>query len=207
MSGGGKIFGIGISRTGSMTLTRALEILGHRTLFVTGYEEFERCIDDFDAFTHTPLAPIFAELDRRFPGSRFILLGRERKAWLRSCEKQFAAAAGAETPGQLEIRRRVYGVEDFDREVFTSAYVRHVQRVREHFRGRPEALLEIDVCAGEGWEKLGPFLGNEPPDVPFPSENSARDTFLRPSEIFKRFAVRHLYAVQLMHFAKSVLRR
>ena len=43
----------------------------------------------------------------------------------------------------------------------------------EYFRERPKDLLVLNVCAGEGWEKLCPFLNKERPDVPFPYLNKA----------------------------------
>jgi hypothetical protein len=48
--------------------------------------------------------------------------------------------------------------------------------VAAHFAGRPEDLLTLDLCAGEGWERLAPFLGWERvPERPFPWENRSPD--------------------------------
>lgn len=35
----------------------------------------------------------------------------------------------------------------------------------------PGDLLVIDICAGERWEKLCPYLGCEAPDISFPHAN------------------------------------
>ena len=40
-----------------------------------------------------------------------------------------------------------------------------VDGVREYFKVRPHDLLIIDVAAGEGWEKLCPFLEQPIPDA------------------------------------------
>jgi hypothetical protein len=40
--------------------------------------------------------------------------------------------------------------------------------VREHFADRPGDLLVLDITAGEGWDRLCPFLGLPEPGVPFP---------------------------------------
>jgi Sulfotransferase domain len=44
--------------------------------------------------------------------------------------------------------------------------------VLEYFEDRPEALLTLDITAGENWEKLCSFLGVPVPDVEFPFENA-----------------------------------
>jgi 3'(2'), 5'-bisphosphate nucleotidase len=44
----------------------------------------------------------------------------------------------------------------------------------DYFKDRPQDLLVIDVTAGEGWEKLCPFLGKPTPDIPFPKANVTR---------------------------------
>ena len=68
-----KIFGIGLSKTGTTSLARALEILGYKTrdyLGVTSYSHGDlssidlEVIDSNDAFTDTPVPSFYRELDR-----------------------------------------------------------------------------------------------------------------------------------------------
>ena len=77
-----KIFGIGLSKTGTTSLARALEILGYKTrdyLGVTRYSSGDLSsidldeIETNDAFTDTPVPSFYRELDSRYPGSKFIL--------------------------------------------------------------------------------------------------------------------------------------
>ena len=79
-----KVFGIGLSRSGSMALNSALKILGYRSLFVLTDTQFEKSLSNYDAFTHVPLAVMYKELDRRFPDSKFILNVRDPESWLQS---------------------------------------------------------------------------------------------------------------------------
>ena len=65
----------------------------------------------------------------------------------------------------------LYGTDVFDDQRFAAGYARFVAGVEEYFKDRPQDLLIIDVTAGEGWEKLCPFLGSPVPDVPFPKAN------------------------------------
>jgi len=43
--------------------------------------------------------------------------------------------------------------------------------VFSYFKGRPKDLLVIDIPAGDGWEKLCPFLGVPIPNQSFPKKN------------------------------------
>jgi hypothetical protein len=200
-----KIFSIGLSRSGAMTLNEALEILGYRSLFVLNYEHLEENLA-YDAFTHTPLASIYKDLDHRFPGSKFINNVRQRESWLQSIEKQWAANdASLLTEAACQLRRSIYGTEHFDRDHFSRFYDRHQQEVSQHFQDRPEALLTLDICAGEGFEKLCPFLGKPIPAQPFPYKNSARDGYARPSQKIKRFLIRYLKAQKIKQLLTAAL--
>jgi hypothetical protein len=72
------------------------------------------------------------------------------------------------------VRRLVYGTSTFDRELFITAYHRHANAVRAYFKGRPGALLEMDIIAGDGWDELCPFLRVETPEAPFPDLNKRK---------------------------------
>jgi hypothetical protein len=66
------------------------------------------------------------------------------------------------------LRAGVYGCYDFDAERFSHVYEVHERIVREYFEGRPDDLLVLDVCGGEGWPELCEFLGRPQPRMPFP---------------------------------------
>ncbi|NIR27882.1 MAG: sulfotransferase family protein [Gammaproteobacteria bacterium] len=180
----GKIFGIGLSRTGTCSLNDALELLGYASVHFPDIQE-NICNADYDlevlrradAITDSPVAPIFPQLDRAYPGSKFVLTVREKEAWLAACERWYKMKdelwAGTEYEDVPKFNRLfVYGCVRFSRERFSYVYDRHLREVRHHFAGRPYDLLLIDICAGEGWEKLCPFLGAEIPDEPFPHSNT-----------------------------------
>ena len=44
-------------------------------------------------------------------------------------------------------------------------------RIKEYFVDRPDDLLVIQICDGEGWQKLCPFLGEKIPEESFPARN------------------------------------
>ena len=47
----------------------------------------------------------------------------------------------------------------------------HYSERKKYFKDRPNDLLVMNICNGEGWEKLCPFLNKPVPDAPFPKEN------------------------------------
>ncbi|MBC7360383.1 MAG: hypothetical protein H5U10_17790 [Desulfacinum sp.] len=183
-----KIFGIGLSKTGTTSLANALALLGYRVKDNPGLrrytpgslpDELIAIVDAHDALTDTPIPSYFRELDSCYPGSKFILTVRDRASWLRSCRKQFTQAhANKQNEAHRVLFMDLYGCVTFDEEKFSSGYERHLNGVLKYFRNRPEDLLILDITGGEGWEKLCPFLGRSIPDQPFPKANVTRISWL-----------------------------
>ena len=168
-----KIFGIGLSKTGTKSLHAALLTLGYSAIHYVASRQWLRgdfrrdILSEFDAATDSPVPAYFEELDRRYPGSKFIYTTRpDLDDWLDSCQRQFARMNDGTVNG---IRLAQYGVSEFSRDRFANVYHRHDARVREYFRDRPGDLLEFDLFSGEGWEKLATFLGQPVPSGRFPS--------------------------------------
>jgi 3'-phosphoadenosine 5'-phosphosulfate (PAPS) 3'-phosphatase len=176
-----KIFGIGLSKTGTTSLAHALEILGYRTKDYMGVSRYTRAdlssidfdvLDQYDALTDTPIPSFYRELDARYPDSKFILTIRDRDGWLKSCKKQFTQRlADKQNEAHKLLFLDLYGTDVYDEQKFTRGYEAFVGGVMEHFKNRPLDLLVINIASGEGWDKLCPFLGKPTPDVPFPKAN------------------------------------
>lgn len=181
-----KIFGLGLSRTGTTSLTQALLMLDVRSLHwphdELSQQELLPYLEDrsrpfrfsaaefYQGLTDTPVTAVWRELARLYPDARFILTLREREAWLRSCERAWATAVARQYAGPLgpycrAINTAVYGTPDFSREVFAEVYERHRTEVLEAL---PD-VLELQV--GEGWERLCGFLGKSVPTRPYPHLN------------------------------------
>ncbi len=176
-----KIFGIGLSKTGTSSLARALELLGCRTKDYLGIETYARgdlnSIDrkvmaEYDAFTDTPIPSFYKELDREYPNSKFILTVRETNGWLKSCKKQFTQKLDdKQNEAHKELFMDLYGCSVFDEQLFKKGYNKFVDSVLDYFQNRPHDLLILDIIAGDGWEKLCPFLDKPIPDIAFPKAN------------------------------------
>lgn len=167
-----KVFGIGLSKTGTVSLTAALTRLGYRCRH---YPHLLRVIElagQFDALTDSPVISYMELLDRFYPEARFILTVREINSWLASCERHFAKKPlKSIAEWKLLNRRAVYGRVDFERETFLAVYRRHLVRVTNHFADRPGKLLIMDICSGDGYEQLCPFLGLPILTESFPYKN------------------------------------
>lgn len=200
-----KIFSIGLSRTGAVTLNEALTMLGYRAhLVADGEEDLQGELADFDAYTHTPLAALYKELDERFPNSKFILTVRaNREGWLNSCEKLFSLIA-KQSEASIKVLMRTYGTNVFDREVFNTAYERHMENVMEYFKDRHDDLLILDITSGEGFEKLCPFLGKPILNQPMPRRNTM-ESLHKPSKKIKRFLVNWMMAREIKWFLKKLI--
>lgn len=185
-----KVFGLGLSKTGTSTLTEALNILGIRSIHFPNddqtFAELKRgeyrlsILQEYDGATDTPIAPYYAQLDRAWPGSKFILTVRDKASWLRSAEAHWRVLKVDGRMAQNErfqgfvdfISACVYGCIYFNAERFSHAYDTHVRNVTEYFAARPEDFLILDICSGAEWNELCGFLGLPVPEgVPFPHTN------------------------------------
>jgi 3'-phosphoadenosine 5'-phosphosulfate (PAPS) 3'-phosphatase len=188
-----KIFGIGLSKTGTTSLAHALDILGFRTKDYPGITHYRagdlssvdrELVDSYDALTDTPIPSFYRELDVRYPGSKFILTVREKEGWLKSCRKQFnERSAAKQNDAHNQLFMDLYGCKVFDEHKFLDGYERFVDGVLEYFKDRPNDLLVINVTAGEGWKELCRFLGQPLPEIPFPKANVTQITWMNINDI------------------------
>jgi hypothetical protein len=172
-----KIFGIGLNKTGTISLHEALETLGFRSLHHGGPDvrhAVERAfdealpllqyLDDHDAFSDIEFLSVnYALLDEQYPGSKFVLTTRDLPGWLQSrrrhVERNVARAAAGEYSGTFLT---------VDLDAWTQQWVTHHSRVSAYFTDRPNDLLVMNIVAGDGYPELCSFLGRPPPGEPFP---------------------------------------
>jgi hypothetical protein len=182
-----KVFCIGLSKTGTRSLHDALQLLGLRSVHWGGPDldtavrrgpeikarveqalhEGRPLLDDLedaDAYSDIEaLSSRFDVLDRQYPGSRFILTTRPLDDWLSSRRQHVEANRARQARGEYAGTFLTVDLAGWTEEATA-----HERRVREHFAGRPEDLLVMDITAGDGWSQLCPFLGRPVPDAPFP---------------------------------------
>jgi len=176
-----KIFGIGLNKTGTTTLGKSLQLLGYshssynlRYLKQVSrglYRDLFRHVALFDSFEDWPYPLAYEQLDRQFPGSKFILTRRSSaKVWLTSLESH-----SMRTDPRIGCDTRIlaYGwsYPQLNPAAHISRYESHLIRVRTYFQNRPNDFLEVCWEEDSSWDTLCAFLDKPQPTLPFPHEN------------------------------------
>lgn len=187
-----KVFGIGLFRTGTTSLTGALAALGfdtaHWTNPLTHQLIGEIDIFMFGACTDSTVSQDFEKLYYLYPNARFVLTRRPIEDWVRSVENHHRRHSWAR---DLEALRITYGESHIPHRFaqaavefglylnagdLAEAYRAFDRRVVHFFSDKPGGkLLRLDVFAGQGWPELCRFLGRPEPDAAFPRLNTALD--------------------------------
>ena len=189
----GKVFGVGLGRTGTTSLTYALRDLGcharHCPYRLLRRDEHGIVVLDMeraarlDAITDLPAARFYRELDHVFPSSKFILTIRDADSWVCSMRKIFLMnTAISLLPKMRELFCDTYGTCVLSRtDILIERFNAHNREVRAYFADRPGALLVLDVRAPDAWGELCRFLGKPMPPrgAAFPRLHSGRFTTLR----------------------------
>jgi hypothetical protein len=178
-----KIFGIGLNKTGTSSLHRALELLGYRSFHFGNtdtYDQILRAIDERepllsyldpepDAISDVITVTYYFYLaDAQYPGSKFILTLRDIEEWVDSRRRHVERNQRLKESGEY-----FGGFLTVDPDTWVLEYRRHEAVVREYFASRPGDLLCFRPADGD-WEPLCEFLGRAVPEVPFPWENRDR---------------------------------
>lgn len=159
-----RVLCVGYLKTGTTSFAHAMRRLGFSHY---GYDrdllralergDVDRCLrvaERFDGLDDRPWShPMFVDaFRRRFPGSYFVLLEREEDQWLRS----YQSFSKRQEPAQDSLKR----LRD------------HNTTILELLADEPH-LLRMNICAGDGYQKICSFLGLQDPGLPFPWANSA----------------------------------
>jgi tetratricopeptide (TPR) repeat protein len=184
-----KIFGIGLSKTGTSSLAAALKTLGFSTLDWMNPLTCELFSEDdlhlFDAFTDTPVTACMEFLYHLFPASKFVYTIRAIDDWEQSItdhvRRHFGYTDFAEAKKAMQRRdafhhglrfsnlhRSLY----FNHGSYRDAFGAHDRRVKDFFRDKPSnRFLEFNIFAGQGWQELCAFTDDAVPVEPFPWSN------------------------------------
>jgi len=183
-----KIFGVGLSKTGTSSLGQALELLGlnnihHDRAFVPfiyddqdwthqnrSFEDLAHRLNSYDAAEDLPTAAYYEQLLQAFPDSYFILTIREVDGWYDSFEAhhhRMIKKWGGSLPFRIQaLHKKVYGSVEPDRVLWKQHFTAHNRRVIETIPEKQLLVLDI-VDKQEGWSQLCSFLNiNIGPCVP-----------------------------------------
>ena len=170
-----KIFCIGYPRTGTHSIISALGKLGYKgwhynrnhykwAVKAIRIGEFsEKILNDNVAFADVPIFYIYKNLDKMYPSSKFILITREKQSWFESM--QFV----------MNHKNRKLYPDDHNQFLWCNLYPEmieeHTKNVKDHFFGREDKLLVMDLKKID-YKILGGFLNIPEPFLgSFPHEN------------------------------------
>lgn len=186
-----RIFGIGFQRTATMSLYEAFKVLGfdsfHWETNDTARDIWDQMnefgkswtLERYYALCDNPIPMLFKQLDKAYPGSKFILTMRDEDAWIRSVERWWNPLHNPSRwewdvwPFPNRIHRACYGRADFDATTFLDRYRRHNQEVMDYFRHRPDDLLIMRMENEPGWPALCEFLDVPTPAIAYPHVNGS----------------------------------
>lgn len=183
-----RIFGIGMHKTATTSLHTALKILKFDSAHWKSahwakaiWSEMiamgkSSTLEQHYALTDLPLPLLYKQLDKAYPGSKFILTVRDEQKWLRSVEKHWSydynqfRASWDHDPFSHRIHKELYGINTFNAAVFLAKYRQHNAEVKDYFKSRPEDLLVMHMDKDEGWAELCSFLNCPVPVISYPRQ-------------------------------------
>lgn len=189
-----RIFGIGLHKTGTTSLHEALRTLGFDCAHWTSahwarriWNEMQdsgrsRTLEHHYALCDLPIPLLFRELDKAYPGSKFILTVRDEVDWLRSVRNHWRSSGNRyreswdNDPFTHRVHQELYGRRDFDAGVFLARYQLHNAQVREYFANRPGDLLTLDIDHENKWGPLCALLKATAPSCSYPKANEGDRT-------------------------------
>lgn len=151
-----------------------------------------RVYDDIEVFSDFPAPLYLDELMGAYPDAKVVLTIRDTESWWESISGRYGTHPirsiglfGRITmnlnfktwPRQrydrsrmfkLASRKMAYGSVVPKELNYKARYEHHNNQVMS--KVSPEKLLVMDICAGDGWENLCPFVGCEVPEQDFPLE-------------------------------------
>jgi hypothetical protein len=164
-----RIIGVGLPKTGTNSLSAACRMLGFRSIHNPakvrrlirknerrGLAPLSGRLRNVNAFFDGPYASRVSQLVQCYPDAMFILHTRRFDQWLVS------TLAHNWRKGRAD-----------NKEALTEKYNTILPMVRNTLVTSGVRFIEMDITAGDGWEKLCPFLGVPTPSKPFPHLNSA----------------------------------
>jgi len=164
-----KIWGIGLSRTGTTSLSKVLQLAGLSVIHYPSESQIYWGINDGGC--DITVTAEYKKIDKHFPNSKFILTTRDIDEWVESIVPYLQRKKHwNQSPRQVNIRQRLYGDAFPNPDQARKAFIRHENDVYRYFEGRND-LLTLNIVGGDTPEKLWNFLGLDNPPKNFPHEN------------------------------------
>lgn len=163
-----KVFGVGLSRTGTTTLATYFHSLGLKVLhfdysllginYNFSAQDFVGKYDDVDVVFDLPTAFYYKNLINNYPNSLFISTYRDADSWFKSFKVYLQTFNDyVFSPGKFPfafqlLHKHVYGSEEPDEKLWIANYKKHYSDVLTHIPS-PQ-LFQIDVSELDNYSKI-----------------------------------------------------
>jgi Sulfotransferase domain/N-terminal domain of galactosyltransferase len=219
-----RIFGIGMHKTGTNSLDTALKMLGFDSTHWDSpkrarkvWEEMasygrSKTIESHYAWCDFPITTLYKQLDKAYPGSKFILTTRNEDKWLESVKKHWSylhnkfRATWDYDSFTHRIHKEVYGQTKFNATVFLARFRCHNAEVKEYFKNRPDDLLIMDIDKKIGWPQLCKFLRKPVPTEAYPKKFITVTFWTSVLKFGQRLIdwIRKIYATIVTYIGQSI---
>lgn len=188
-----KIFCIGANKTGTTSLTNALQTLGFSVcpesiMFYPDskyfydqkmgkFDSLFELVHNFDSFEDRPWnhGDFYKELDKKFPNSKFILTIRDTENWIESYRRWNQKINLRDMWFYQLVSQVCYGVDDFllNEELMRDKYNERNNEIINYFEDTNQLLI-INFEENQGWKSLCEFLDKPVPKYSFPHLNRTK---------------------------------
>ncbi len=183
-----RIFGIGMQRTGTTSLHEAFRTLGYDAAHWKSAEWAQmiwreinrwgrsRTLEQEYALCDNPIPILYKELDKAYPGSKFVLTVRNEDDWIKSVATFWTYEGNRhrwtwdEDGFSHKMHGIIYGTTEFDEQIFRERYRKHNHDVMKYFHGRSD-LGKLEIEKATSISGLCRFLGAPIVNKPFPHAN------------------------------------
>jgi hypothetical protein len=177
----GKIFGIGLSKTGTKSLTY---ILQRNKFHVIHNPDVSKLFSGkYEGVTDVPVALNFKKLDEKFPNSKFIYTVRPNvEEWAQSLFKLWKGKNNGVNTNKMrkKIREDMYGVSNPNSPMeLYDAYKKHHENVMDYFKDREEDLLVLNIIGGDTPQKVYDFLNIKGKETIFPKLGTGENKLIK----------------------------
>jgi hypothetical protein len=160
-----KILNIGLPRTGTCSLNSAFKCLGYKSIH---YPKNINIINEFEAAAEVSFS--YQELENLYPNSLYIYTTRNFIDWVKSCHAH-------------KIHKKPDWNPFWEQEKMWKEIHQQKEQSLDFFKNFPHRPLIMNICEGNGWEKLCPFLNRPTPNQLFPNINQSNPK-LKPMLFF-----------------------
>ena len=177
-----KIFGLGLPRTGNVTLASCIwtlckqETMGWNKkaadhLLNGNTDDFKKMTEEFSSMTEMPWCCVYENLYEWYPDAIFILTHRENNSWITSMKIQINPKTNPETQGGAALRKWFFGSEfpNGNEDAYLAKYEQHNKNVKSFFEHKNN-FISVDWQNSE-WSQICKILDAEIPNSPFPYLN------------------------------------